>query len=411
MERNRPENEHFAVEARSRVEDHVLLKNRALNVAAEGITISDMRLPEQPLIYINEGFERLTGYSSESMIGKNCRFLQGEETDPATVHEIREALVSGKECVVEILNYKKDGTQFWNRLSLTPVLDQDGGVTHFIGVQSDITDRKNTEEALIEANRQLELANRHMKSNLEAAARIQRSLLPDKEQRFEGINFSWMVRPCDELGGDTLNLVRLDGDRFALYTVDVSGHGVGASLLSTTLSQWFSRVLEGPPNRVQRTFSLSSAEVAEELNRQFQMDEENVQYFTMCFGIIDLKSGEFRYVTAGNPPIVVTRANGTVEVLELEGFPIGLFEHVSYSESVLRLTPGDRVFLYTDGFSEAESDLEIPFGTEKLKAEIEKNRGESLDTCVTSLMDSVISWVGLRGLRDDCSILAFELVE
>lgn len=411
MENIRPENEHFAVEAISRIEDDILLKNRALNVAAEGITISDMQLPEQPLIYINEGFERLTGYSSKSMLGKNCRFLQGEDTDPATVQEIRDALVSGKECVVEILNYKKNGKQFWNRLSLTPVSGADGKVTHVIGVQSDITDRKNTEEALIEANRQLELANRHMKSNLEAAARIQRSLLPDKEQRFEGISFSWAVKPCDELGGDTLNVVRLDGDRFALYTLDVSGHGVGASLLSTTLSQWFSRVLEGPANQVPGTFPFSSVEVAEELNRQFQMDDENVQYFTMCFGIIDLKSREFRYVTAGNPPIVVTRANGTVEVLELAGFPIGLFKQARYAENVLRLTPGDRVFLYTDGFTEAESEQEIPFGTAKLTAEIEKNRGRSLDDCVDSILESVTSWDGFRGLKDDCSILAFELVE
>lgn len=99
MERNRPENEHFAAEASSRAEADIWLKNRALDVAAEGITISDMRSPEQPLIYINEGSERLTGYSSKSMIGKNCRFLREKVRIPQLfrkyeMHSYREKNVS-----------------------------------------------------------------------------------------------------------------------------------------------------------------------------------------------------------------------------------------------------------------------------------------------------------------------------
>ena len=408
---NRVENESSNLQTTSGIADDLLLKDRALNVAAEGITISDMRLPEQPLIYINEGFERLTGYSAKSMLGRNCRFLQGKDTDPATVQEIRDALAEGKECTVEILNYAKNGKRFWNRLSLTPVLDLEGEVTHFIGIQSDITKRRNAEEKLREVNRQLEMTNRNIKRDLEAAAKIQRSLLPDKEQRFEGISFSWRAQPCNELGGDTLNVIRLDRNRAAVYTLDVSGHGVRASLLSTTLSHWFARVLNGGANRAARTLSFSSVEVAEELNRQFQMDEENAQYFTMCFGVIDLKSREFRYVTAGNPPLVVARANGTMEVLEIEGFPVGLIDQAWYSENVVELVGGDRVFLYTDGVTEAENRHGIAYGTANLTAEIERNRERSLDDCVDSILESVASWDGFRGLKDDCSILAFELAE
>ncbi len=398
----------------SDIADDILLKDRALDVAAEGITIADMRLPEQPLIYINEGFERLTGYSANSMLGKNCRFLQGKDTDPATVQKIRDALRAGEECTVEILNYSKNREPFWNRLSLTPVLDPDGEVTHFIGVQSNITERKNVEEALREANHQLEIANRRMKRNLEAAARIQRSLLPDKGQSFEGISFSWVVQSCDELGGDTLNVFPIDKERFAVYTVDVSGHGVRASLLSTTLSHWFWRVLEGSADRAARSTDdgssvISPVEVAEELNRQFQMSEDNAQYFTMCFGIVNLKSREFRYVTAGNPPVLIARAAGKIEVVEIQGFPVGLVEKPGYSENVVRLDPGDRVFVYTDGVIEAENKREIAYGTEKLTDEVRTNSGRSLDDCVGAILESVVSWEGSRGLRDDCSILAFEL--
>lgn len=396
--------------------DLILLKNRALNVAAEGVTIADMRLPDEPLIYINEGFERLTGYSAESMVGKNCRFLQGQETDPATVKQIRDALASGTECTVEILNYAKSGEPFWNRLSLTPITDSAGEVTHFIGVQSDITKRRNAEEALRRANRQLELVNQRMTGDLEAAGVIQRSLLPPESPRSEDIRFAWVYEPCDELGGDTLNVFRLDEKRLAVYMVDVSGHGVRASLLSFTLSHWFSRLVQGSAAQVSASeqnagYPFSPARVAEELNLQFQMDNDNPQYFTMCYGVIDSEAGEFRFVTAGNPPIVVARRDGSTEVLSIEGFPIGLVEKPDYSENIIKLNPGDRVFLYTDGLTEAEDKYGNPYGTERLSAGIFEGRSLNLDDCLASIMKSLKAREGPGGLEDDLSILAFELLD
>ncbi len=394
----------------------ILLKNRALNVASEGITIADMRLPDEPLIYINEGFERLTGYPAESMIGKNCRLLQGKETDPATLKQIREALASGTECTVEILNYTKSGEPFWNRLSLTPIKDSAGEVTHFIGVQSDITKRRNAEEALRKANRQLEIVNQRMAGDLEAAGVIQRSLLPPKKPQTEDVGFAWVYEPCDELGGDTLNVFRLDEKRFAVYMVDVSGHGVRASLLSFTLSHWFTRLLQGavtPVSAFERNpgSSFSPARVAEELNLQFQMDMDNPQYFTMCYGVIDVEAGEFRFVTAGNPPLVVARKDGATEVLSIEGFPIGIVEKPEYTENVIKLNSGDRVFLYTDGLTEAEDKHGNPYGEERLAAGISKGKLLNLDDCLGAIMKSINAWEGPGGLEDDLSILAFELLE
>ncbi len=397
----------------SGVSDLLLLKERALNVAAEGIAIADMRLPDQPLIYANEGFERLTGYSVTSILGRNCRFLQGEDADPATVNKIREALKSGNECTVEILNRKKNGDPFWNRLSLTPVRDSSGKITHYIAVQSDITARIHAENAVREAYAKLEVANRRMKRNLEAAARIQNSLLPDKAPRSEKVKFSWVFQPCDELAGDTLNVVPLAGKRFAVYTVDVSGHGVRAALLSVTLSHWFSRRFQGAvspvaPAETTDGSSFDPVAVAEELNRDFQMDTENAQYFTMCYGIIDAEAREFRYVMAGSPPLVVARKNGTSEVLEVKGFPVGIVERPEYGEQAIKLEPGDRVFLHTDGVVEAENKKKIAYGTERLATEVLKGNEQDLDGCVLSILESVRSWTDPTDLLDDVSILAFE---
>jgi sigma-B regulation protein RsbU (phosphoserine phosphatase) len=224
----------------------------------------------------------------------------------------------------------------------------------------------------------------------------------------EDANFAWVSQARDELGGNTFNVFPLDEKRFAVYVVDVSGHGVRASLLSFTLSHWFLRLLQGHSGGDIES-SFQPVEVAEELNRQFQMDTENPQYFTMCYGVIDTEAREFRFVTAGNPPIVVARYDGTTEVLKIEGFPIGIVAKPEYSEKMINLNPGDRVFLYTDGLSEAEDIHDNSYGIERLADKILENKKQSLDDCVVSIMKSLNAWETSRGLEDDVSILAFEL--
>ena len=118
------------------------LRTLTLNESPIGISIADATREDLPLIYVNDGFCDLTGYDPEEVIGRNCRFLQGDGTDPATVAEIREALAAERPVAVEIRNYRKDGSMFWNRLSITPVEDDTGTVTHFFGFQEDITDQK-----------------------------------------------------------------------------------------------------------------------------------------------------------------------------------------------------------------------------------------------------------------------------
>ena len=116
-----------------------LLKERALESTAEGVVISECRDGKMPIIYVNRAFTAMTGYSPDEVLGRNCRFLQGPETDGATTQAIRDAISADLGCTVEILNYRKDGTVFWNRLSIMPVRDDEGQVTHFIGIQNDIT--------------------------------------------------------------------------------------------------------------------------------------------------------------------------------------------------------------------------------------------------------------------------------
>lgn len=123
------------------------LLQTALNSTTNGVLITDNTEPDNPIIYVNSGFEKMTGYETNEIVGHNCRFLQGKDTDRDAVGRLREAIRTGEAIQIELLNYKKDGTPFWNELSVSPVKNERGVVTHFVGVQADITDRKEKEKA------------------------------------------------------------------------------------------------------------------------------------------------------------------------------------------------------------------------------------------------------------------------
>ncbi|QDV26502.1 chemotaxis protein CheB [Aureliella helgolandensis] len=128
------------------------LRQLAIESAVNGIIISDPLQSGNPITYANQGFLALTGYERDEVLGRNCKFLQGAKTDPETIQTIRAALDRGEPVRVTLLNYRKDGSEFWNDLQITPVFDLDGEVRHFVGVQHDITNQMTAQKALQEAN-------------------------------------------------------------------------------------------------------------------------------------------------------------------------------------------------------------------------------------------------------------------
>ncbi|MBO0699702.1 MAG: PAS domain-containing protein [Zavarzinella sp.] len=128
------------------------LQVKAFDAFLQGVTITDPNKPDNPIVYVNEGFTRLTGYDRGEVLDKNCRFLQGKDTDPAAVEKIRQSVREAQPCFVEVLNYRKDGSTFWNALSIAPIFE-DGKLTHFVGVQTDVTALKQMELQLRQAQK------------------------------------------------------------------------------------------------------------------------------------------------------------------------------------------------------------------------------------------------------------------
>jgi PAS domain S-box-containing protein len=125
--------------------DDFTLLTKALDATITGVILTDNRLPDNPIIFCNLAFEKLSGYLRDEIIGHNCRFLQREDRNQKERMVIKEAIKKGESCVVNIRNYKKDGTLFYNELYLSPVKDESGNVTNFIGVQNDVSDKKKIE--------------------------------------------------------------------------------------------------------------------------------------------------------------------------------------------------------------------------------------------------------------------------
>ena len=135
---------------RKRNEQQLLLRDRSIESASNGILIADAQASDMPTVYCNSAFERITGYSKQEVIGQNCRFLQGQDKDQPELDKLRTALQKGEECRVELRNYKKDGSFFWNELYVAPVRNNQREVSHFVGVQTDITEAKQARLASLE---------------------------------------------------------------------------------------------------------------------------------------------------------------------------------------------------------------------------------------------------------------------
>lgn len=144
------------------IQETLILRDRAIAAVVNGVIITDPTQPDNPIVDVNPAFERITGYTKAEVLGRNCRFLQGPESQPETVAILHDAVVQEHECHAIIKNYRKDGTLFWNEIKITPVRDASGRLIHFVGVATDVTGQVEAQAALDRVLAELHRSNKEL---------------------------------------------------------------------------------------------------------------------------------------------------------------------------------------------------------------------------------------------------------
>jgi phosphoserine phosphatase RsbU/P len=318
----------------------------------------------------------------------------------------------------EWLHRKLDGEVFPVEVTLNAV--EIGGSPALIVVWHDLTEikrveaelRKRTEE-LQAVNRALAGTNARLKRDLQAAARVQQALLPAALPHTPPVRLAWAFRPCEELAGDLLNIFLLDERHVGLYLLDVSGHGVAASLLSVAVSHFLTphgdnSLLKLPAQGGAAAGLARPREVVQRLNAQFSTNRSE-QFFTLFYGYVDLASNTLTYTNAGHPGPVILAGGAEPSVLQSSGFPVGVLEQAEYEDAEVRLRPGDRFWLYSDGLLEAMNPAGEQFGKGRLFTELHAASADALSGAVRKVLRGVESWAGEKGPQDDISLVAFEI--
>jgi sigma-B regulation protein RsbU (phosphoserine phosphatase) len=310
---------------------------------------------------------------------------------------------------------KLDGEEFPVEVTLNPVTID--GVPFTIAVVHDLTWLKRAESDLRRQKEQLEALNARLRQDLICAARIQRSYLPKILPKCELARFGWACHPTATLGGDHLNIFPLDERHIGLYLLDVSGHGVPASLLAVAASRFLSPTAAlsflriANPGTSQARFA-SPHEVVENLNRQF-CDEPNGQFITVFYGVLDLLKLEIHYAIAGHPRPLVVSADKRWRTLEAKGLPIGIIREARFEEAVATLEPGDRLWLFSDGLIEAMNSADRQFGIDQLTRELQNLPTASSNVRLEDLLEIIWqrlkAWTGDQGPHDDVSIVVLEI--
>jgi len=248
---------------------------------------------------------------------------------------------------------------------------------------------------------ELEQKNARIEKDLDAAAGIQKSLLPDNFPDFPNLEFAWRFVPCSKIGGDIFNMIYIDDHTIAIYMIDVCGHGVSAAFLAVAVSQFLKNrdvFLAG------KIAVISPREVLHRLSRTFTFERFD-SFFTIFYAIIDTRKKTFTYSCGGHPPALRVGRTGDFEELGRCGPAVGFEADAEYEQHTLGLRTGDHIFVFTDGIYETESPSGERFGWSRLHRALSESPEKPVREIVDRAFEAAERHAAGSDPEDDISIL------
>lgn len=255
-------------------------------------------------------------------------------------------------------------------------------------------------EATLDArNQKLSQAYQQIEADLQAAAKLQRSVLPAEKLIVCGFQAEWMFMPSAYVSGDLLSFFQLGNQHIGFYSIDVAGHGVAAAMLSLSVARQFlnGRTVDNlliSPSDDPSDYSITSPnKVVSELNRRFCIENDDVtSYFTLVYGVIDVQTGIGALCQAGHPTPFIVSGSGRVISIGDGGTPVGLIDSADYEDTIFALAPGDRLYLFTDGIVECESTEQELFGERRLQDLLASSSQDSMPAVFQRVQQTLIDW-------------------
>ena len=278
-----------------------------------------------------------------------------------------------------------------------------------IDLRRRIREVESLREDLARRNADLEAAAERTRNELRMAAGLQRTFLPTGNPADDLLDVEWRFHPCEGLAGDGLNALRLDAEHVALYLFDVSGHGTAAALTAVAASRMLAPAHLSSTLLVDKAAAgavVPPAEVVAQLDERFPFTLGTGQFLTMFYAVLHLPTRRLTYASAGHPPALHVRPDGSVQQLDSNGPPVGLGERCQ--EQAVTLEPGSRLFAYSDGVMEAGAPEREQFGVDRLAALLAEGRGANLTETLDAVEQALDAWRGGEPANDDVSVLAVE---
>jgi sigma-B regulation protein RsbU (phosphoserine phosphatase) len=268
------------------------------------------------------------------------------------------------------------------------------------------------EKQLRSLNNELIEKDQRIDIDLKAAAEIQKSLLPQTTFLVNNLDIAWKFEPCEHMGGDIFNIFLMDAEHLGIYMLDVSGHGVPAAMVTVSVSQFLQ---QNTVQMLKKASFMSPTQVLNALDKEFPFERFN-NFFTITFIIINTKNGDTIYSNAGHPYPILLRKNETLELLKKGGPSIGMrgFETINdrkvrFEEGQLKIKPGDKLFIYTDGIVEYQNDNEEFYGDDRFYNTLKMQKNESVHNIIDQCIKSLMEFGNNTSPQDDITLLGLGL--